>query len=39
MEDTYLTNTRFEDLILEYLINEIIKEEKESYLTNDLQNK
>lgn len=28
MEDTYLTNISFKDLILKYLIEEIIKEEK-----------
>lgn len=28
MEDTYLNNISFKDLILKYLIEEIIKEEK-----------
>ena len=28
MEDAYLNNTTFKDLILKYLIEEIIKEEK-----------
>lgn len=28
MEDAYLTNISFKDLILKYLIEEIIKEEK-----------
>ena len=28
MEDAYLANTTFKDLILKYLIEEIIKEEK-----------
>lgn len=28
MEDVYLNNTTFKDLILKYLIEEIIKEEK-----------
>lgn len=28
MEDIYLTNISFKDLILKYLIEEIIKEEK-----------
>ncbi len=28
MKGTYLNNTTFEDLILKYLIEEIIKEEK-----------
>lgn len=28
MEDTYLTNTTFKDLILKYLIEEIKKSEK-----------
>lgn len=30
MDDTYLTNITFEDLILEYLIKEIIKEDDKS---------
>lgn len=37
MEDAYLTNTTFKDLILKYLIEEIIKEKKEIHLINDLQ--
>ncbi len=37
MEDAYLNNTTFKDLILKYLIEEIIKEEKENHPTNDLQ--
>lgn len=37
MEDDYLTNTKFKDLILKYLIEEIIKEKKEIHLINDLQ--
>ena len=28
MEDSYLNNTTFKDLILKYLIEEIIKEQK-----------
>lgn len=30
-------NITFKDLILQYLIEEIIKEQKENHLTNDLQ--
>ena len=37
MEGTYLTNISFKDLILQYLSEEIIKEQKGNYLTNDLQ--
>lgn len=37
MEGTYLNNISFKDLILQYLIEEIIKEQKENHLTNDLQ--
>ena len=37
MEGTYLNNISFKDLILKYLIEEIIKEQKGNYLTNDLQ--
>ncbi len=37
MEGTYLNNISFKDLILKYLIEEIIKEQKENHLTNDLQ--
>ena len=37
MKGTYLNNISFKDLILEYLIEEIIKEQKENHLTNDLQ--
>ncbi len=36
MEGAYLNNISFEDLILQYLIEEIIKEQKENHLTNDL---
>lgn len=36
MENTYLNNVSFKDLILKYLIEEIIKEEKGDYLINDL---
>lgn len=36
MEGTYLNNISFKDLILKYLIEEIIKEQKENHLTNDL---
>ena len=37
MEGTYLNNISFKDLILQYLIEEIIKDQKGNYLTNDLQ--
>ena len=37
MEGTYLNNISFKDLILQYLIEEIIKEQQGNYLTNDLQ--
>ena len=37
MERAYLNNISFKDLILQYLIEEIIKEQKENHLTNDLQ--
>ena len=37
MEGTYLNNISFKDLILKYLIEDIIKEQKENHLTNDLQ--
>ena len=37
MEGTYLNNISFKDLILQYLIEGIIKEQKGNYLTNDLQ--
>ncbi len=37
MEGTYLNNISFKDLILQYLIEEIIKEQKGNNLTNDLQ--
>lgn len=37
MEGAYLNNILFKDLILQYLIEEIIKEQKENHLTNDLQ--
>lgn len=37
MKGTYLNNISFKDLILEYLIEEIIKEQKENHLANDLQ--
>ncbi len=37
MEGAYLNNISFKDLILKYLIEEIIKEQKENHLTNDLQ--
>ena len=37
MEGAYLNNISFKDLILKYLIEEIIKEQKEKHLTNDLQ--
>ena len=40
MEDAYLTNTTFKDLILKYLIEEIIKEEnlKENETLNFINN-
>ena len=37
MEGAYLNNISFKYLILKYLIEEIIKEQKENHLTNDLQ--
>ncbi len=37
MKGAYLNNISFKDLILKYLIEEIIKEKKENHLTNDLQ--
>ena len=37
MEGTYLNNISFKDLILQYLIEEIIKEKKENHSSNDLQ--
>ena len=37
MEEAYLNNISFKDLILQYLIEEIIKEQKENHLNNDLQ--
>ena len=37
MKGAYLNNISFKDLILKYLIEEIIKEQKGNYLTNDLQ--
>ena len=37
MKGVYLNNISFKDLILKYLIEEIIKEQKENHLTNDLQ--
>ncbi len=37
MKGAYLNNISFKDLILKYLIEEIIKEQKENHLTNDLQ--
>ena len=37
MEGAYLNNISFKYLILQYLIEEIIKEQKEYHLTNDLQ--
>lgn len=37
MKGAYLNNISFKDLILKYLIKEIIKEQKENHLTNDLQ--
>ena len=37
MGGAYLNNISFKDLILQYLIEEIIKEQKENHLTNDLQ--
>jgi|GEM_PF-1320283 len=37
MKKAYLNNTSFKDLILQYLIEEIIKEQKENHVTNDLQ--
>lgn len=37
MKEAYLNNISFKDLILKYLIEEIIKEQKENHLTNDLQ--
>lgn len=37
MEGAYLNNISFKGLILQYLIEEIIKEQKENHLTNDLQ--
>jgi hypothetical protein len=36
MEDAYLNKISFKDLILEYLIEEIIKEEKGEMQINDL---
>lgn len=32
-----MNNISFKDLILQYLIEEIIKEQKENHLNNDLQ--
>ncbi len=37
MKGAYLNNISFKNLILKYLIEEIIKEQKENHLTNDLQ--
>ncbi len=37
MEGAYLNNISFKDLILKYLIEEIIKEQKGNHLNNDLQ--
>lgn len=37
MEGAHLNSISFKDLILQYLIEEIIKEQKENHLTNDLQ--
>lgn len=37
MEDVYLNNISFKDLILKYLVEEIIKEEKEKHPINDLR--
>ena len=37
MKGAYLNNISFKELILKYLIEEIIKEQKENHLTNDLQ--
>ena len=37
MEETIPNKLSFKDLILQYLIEEIIKEQKENHLTNDLQ--
>lgn len=37
MEGAYLNNISFKDLILKYLIEEIIKEQKENHLNNGLQ--
>ena len=38
MNNTYLNKKTFEDLILDYLIQEIKKENREEYLKNKLQN-
>ena len=37
MEGAYFNNISFKDLILQYLIEEIIKEQKENHLNNGLQ--
>lgn len=37
MKGAYLNNISFKDLILKYLIEEIIKEKKENHLNNGLQ--
>ena len=37
MEGAYLNNISFKDLILQYLIEEIIKEKKENHSSNGLQ--
>lgn len=37
MKEANLNNISFKDLILQYLIEEIIKEQKENHLANDFQ--